>query len=105
MQVLFILLTGKWCSILFRKNSITAITKLSQSGLLNCLVYTFANINDNNSNLTVRDFTHILELAKEYGARWVIYHGFIPYSKNKEKLKADPKPQATAHRTSILGLC
>jgi len=73
-------------------SSITAIEKLSKSGLLNCLVYTFANIDKNHSNLTVRDFTNVLDLAKEYGARWVIYHGFIPYSKNIEKLKADPDP-------------
>ena len=73
-------------------SSIAAIEKLSKSGLLNCLVYTFANIDKNHSNLTVRDFTNVLDLAKEYGARWVIYHGFIPYSKNIEKLKADPDP-------------
>jgi radical SAM protein with 4Fe4S-binding SPASM domain len=74
------------------KSAITAIEKLSTTGLLNCLVYTFVKFDNNNSNLTVRDFTHVLDLAKKYGARWVIYHGFIPYSKNKEELRADPYP-------------
>ena len=72
--------------------ALSAIEKLSKVGLLNCLVYTFSNIDDSKNNLTVKDFTHVLDLAKTYGARWVIYHGFIPYSNKKDRLKADPSP-------------
>ncbi len=73
--------------------AVSAIERLSDAGLLNCLVYTFANVCDTGTNVTKDDFTHVLDLAKEYGARWVIYHGFIPYIKDKESLKADPSPQ------------
>lgn len=73
--------------------AVSAIEKLSNAGLLNCLVYTFSNITNTKNNLTVKDFTHVLDLAKKYGARWVIYHGFIPYTNNKNRLRADPTPQ------------
>jgi radical SAM protein with 4Fe4S-binding SPASM domain len=63
------------------------------AGLLNCLVYTFANVGEAGTNVTVEDFTHVLDLAEKYGARWVIYHGFIPYSQDPNSLKADPSPQ------------
>jgi len=74
-------------------SAVSAIKKLSAAGLLNCLVYTFANVNGAGTNVNVNDFTHVLDLAKQYGARWVIYHGFIPYSKEAKNLKADPTPQ------------
>ena len=73
--------------------AVSAIEQLSGAGLLNCLVYTFANVGDAGTNVTEDDFTHVLDLAEKYGARWVIYHGFIPYSKDKNSLKVDPSPQ------------
>ena len=33
---------------------------------------------------------HVLDLAKKYDARWVVFHGMIPYSNDKATLKADP---------------
>jgi radical SAM protein with 4Fe4S-binding SPASM domain len=35
----------------------------------------------------------VLDLAAKYNARWVIYHGFIPYSRDENSLKAGPSPQ------------
>jgi radical SAM protein with 4Fe4S-binding SPASM domain len=73
--------------------AVSAIERLSAAGLLNCLVYTFANVDESNSNVNVNDFVHVLDLAEKYGARWVIYHGFIPYSKDEKSLRVDPSPQ------------
>jgi radical SAM protein with 4Fe4S-binding SPASM domain len=73
--------------------AVSAIERLSGAGLLNCLVYTFANVDGDVTNVNVEDFTHVLDLAAKYGARWVIYHGFIPYSRDENSLKADPSPR------------
>jgi radical SAM protein with 4Fe4S-binding SPASM domain len=74
------------------EKAVSAIERLSTAGLLNCLVYTFANANVADTNVNVDDFTHVLDLAAKYNARWVIYHGFIPYSRDKNSLKAGPSP-------------
>jgi radical SAM protein with 4Fe4S-binding SPASM domain len=73
--------------------AVSAVRRLSSAGLLNCLVYTFANTSDSATNVNEGDFTHVLDLAEKYKARWVIYHGFIPYSQDKNSWKADPSPQ------------
>jgi len=73
--------------------AVSAIERLSNAGLLNCLVYTFANVNETSTNVNVNDFMHVLDLAAKYNARWVIYHGFIPYSREEKSLKVDPTPQ------------
>jgi len=73
--------------------AVSAIERLSGAGLLNCLVYTFANVGGAGTNVNADDFTHVLDLAAKYGARWVIYHGFIPYSRDQNSLKAGPSPQ------------
>jgi radical SAM protein with 4Fe4S-binding SPASM domain len=70
-----------------------SIEKLSCEKLLNCLVYTMANVNDSITNVNEKDFVSVLDLAEKYGARWVIYHGMIPYSKEEASLKACPSPQ------------
>lgn len=70
--------------------SFKAIERLSREKLLNCLVYTLANVNEQITNVTEEDFTAVLDLAEKYGARWVIYHGMIPYSKDPASLKAAP---------------
>jgi radical SAM protein with 4Fe4S-binding SPASM domain len=69
--------------------AVSAIKRLSQANLLNVLVYTFANVGDV-TNVNEVDMRHVLDLAKQYGARWVVFHGMIPYSSDKECLKADP---------------
>jgi AdoMet-dependent heme synthase len=73
--------------------SVKAIEKLSKEKLLNCLVYTLANVNESVTNVNETDFRDVLDLAEKYGARWVIYHGMIPYSKDPFSLKACPSPQ------------
>jgi AdoMet-dependent heme synthase len=73
--------------------AVSAIEQLSGAGLLNCLVYTFANVSGVGTNVSTENFTHVLDLAANYNARWVIYHGFIPYSRDANSLKADPSPQ------------
>jgi radical SAM protein with 4Fe4S-binding SPASM domain len=72
--------------------AVSAIKRLSREKLLNVLVYTFANAGET-TNVNEADMRHVLDLAKHYDARWVVFHGFIPYSNDKASLKADPTPQ------------
>ena len=72
--------------------AVSAIDKFSRVKLLNCLVYTFAN-DGSVTNGNLKDMCHVLDLARKYDARWVVFHGFIPYSKDKKSLKADLTPQ------------
>ena len=74
------------------EKAIEAMERLSNAGLLNCLVYTLANVGGG-TNVNSEDFKHVLELAAKYNARWVIYHSYIPYSRGKENNKANPSPQ------------
>ena len=74
-------------------SAVSAIKKLSTENLINCLVYTFANIDRSSTNANIGDITHVIDLAAKFGARWVIYHSFIPYSKEGRTLKADLSPQ------------
>ena len=71
--------------------AVSAIEKFSRKKLLNCLVYTFANAGEV-TNVNEEDMRHVLDLAKKYDARWVVFHGMIPYSNDKACLKADPTP-------------
>jgi radical SAM protein with 4Fe4S-binding SPASM domain len=73
--------------------AVKSIERLSREKLLNCLVYTLANVNEKVTNVNEKDFVDVLDLAEKYGARWVIYHGMIPYSKDEASLKACPSPQ------------
>jgi radical SAM protein with 4Fe4S-binding SPASM domain len=70
--------------------SVKTIERLSREKLLNCLVYTLANVNDSVSNVNEKDFVDVLGLAEKYGARWVIYHGMIPYGNDEANRKACP---------------
>ena len=73
--------------------AISAMEKTSQAGLLDCLVATLANVDSTRNNVTSEDMEHIIQLAEEYGARWVVIHGFIPFNRTKEHLAKDPSPQ------------
>jgi radical SAM protein with 4Fe4S-binding SPASM domain len=70
--------------------SAKSMEKLSGNSLLNCLVYTFTNVNESVNNINEKDIVNVLDLAKRHGARWVIYHGMIPYGNNKANKKACP---------------
>ncbi|MGE5556687.1 MAG: radical SAM protein [Methanocella sp.] len=74
------------------KAAVTAIERFAKADLLNVLVYTFAN-KGQVTNANEEDMVHVLELAKKFGARWVVFHGFVPYSDDKESLKADLTPK------------
>jgi radical SAM protein with 4Fe4S-binding SPASM domain len=74
-------------------NAVSAMQHLSREGLLDCLVFTFVNVNASITNVNEKNITHVADLAREYCARWVIYHGFIPYSSTKDTLKPSPSPQ------------
>ena len=72
--------------------AVAAIERFARADLLNVLVYTFAN-KGSVTNANEEDMVHVIELAKKYGARWVVFHGFIPYSNDKDSLKADLTPK------------
>jgi radical SAM protein with 4Fe4S-binding SPASM domain len=73
-------------------SALSLMRKLSGTGLLDCLVYTFANVDSVVTNVDEADFRHVNDLAAQHGARWVVYHGMVPYSSKKACLKADPSP-------------
>jgi radical SAM protein with 4Fe4S-binding SPASM domain len=70
--------------------SVNTIKRVSKENLLNCLVYTLVNVNDTQNNVNEPDFRTVIDLAGQYGARWVIYHGMVPYSSDPKDLKAVP---------------
>ncbi len=70
--------------------SVKAIERLAGERLINCLVYTLSNSNASITNVNEKDFRAVLNLAEKYGARWVIFHGMIPYSNDKENRKSCP---------------
>ncbi len=71
--------------------ALSAIKRLSEQKLLNVLVYTFANAGKV-TNANEADMRHVLDLARQFGARWVVFHGMIPYSSDKASLAADLTP-------------
>jgi len=71
--------------------AVEVIERFSKEKLLNCLVYTFANAGKA-TNVNEADMRHVLDLAKKFDARWVVFHGMIPYSSDKATHKADPTP-------------
>jgi len=73
------------------KAAVSVIERFARERLLNVLVYTFANAGQV-TNVNEPDMRHVLDLAKKYGARWVVFHGMIPYSNDKATLAADPTP-------------
>jgi AdoMet-dependent heme synthase len=75
------------------QSAISLANKLSGTGLLDCLVYTFADLGKNVTNVTEADFRHVNDLAADYGSRWVVYHGLVPYSSDKKCLMVDPSPR------------
>jgi radical SAM protein with 4Fe4S-binding SPASM domain len=73
--------------------AVSALEKTSKAGLLDCLVATLANVDATHNNVSSEDMEHVIKLAEEYGARWVVIHGFIPFNKTKEHLARAPSPQ------------
>lgn len=73
--------------------AISAIEKTSKAGLLDCLVATLVNVDPTHNNVSSEDMEHVIKLAEEYGARWVVIHGFIPFNKTKNHLSKAPSSQ------------
>jgi len=73
--------------------AVSALEKTSKAGLLDCLVATLANVDATHNNVSSEDMEHVIKLAEEYGARWVVIHGFIPFNNTKEHLARAPSPQ------------
>ncbi len=73
--------------------AISAIEKTSKAGLLDCLVATLVNVDATHNNVSSEDMEHVIKLAEEYGARWVVIHGFIPFNKTKNHLSKAPSSQ------------
>lgn len=73
------------------KAAISAIERFAKEKLLNCLVFTFANV-DKLTNANEAEMRHVLDLAKKYDARWVVFHGMIPFCSEQTSLKADLTP-------------
>ncbi len=75
------------------EKAISAVQRSSKAGLLDCLVATLTNVDGTHNNVSSEDMEHVIKLAQEYGARWVVVHGFIPFNKTKEHLAKSPSPQ------------
>jgi radical SAM protein with 4Fe4S-binding SPASM domain len=73
--------------------AISAMKQTSKAGLLDCLVATLAKVDATRNNVNSEDMEHVIKLAQEYGARWVVIHGFIPFNRTKEHLARSPSPQ------------
>ena len=73
--------------------AVSAIEKTSKAGLLDCLVATLVNVDATRNNVNSDDMEHVIKLAEEYGARWVVIHGFIPFNNTKEHLARAPSSQ------------
>ena len=73
--------------------AVSAMEKTSKAGLLDCLVATLTNVDATRKNVTFEDMEHVIKLAEEYGARWVVIHGFIPFNRTKEHLAKAPSPE------------
>jgi radical SAM protein with 4Fe4S-binding SPASM domain len=71
-------------------SSVKSMEKLSRNSLLNCLVYTLTNVNESVNNVNEKDIVDVLDLGQRFGARWVIYHGMIPYGNDEPNRKACP---------------
>jgi len=73
--------------------SVKAIERLAREKLLNCLVYTLANVNNTTTNVNEKDFEDVTKLAEKHGARWVIFHGMIPYENDANNRRVCPSAQ------------
>ena len=73
--------------------ALSAIKQTSKAGLLDCLVATLANVDSNQNNINSQEMEHVIKIAEEFGARWVVIHGFVPFNKTKEHLSRAPSPQ------------
>jgi radical SAM protein with 4Fe4S-binding SPASM domain len=75
------------------EKAVSAMKRASKAGLLDCLVATLAKVDATRNNVNPKDMEHVIKLAEEYGARWAVIHGFIPFNQTKEHLARSPSSQ------------
>lgn len=68
------------------KSILAAVRKLSEAGILDCLVTTTTTHN-------CGDIDHLVDLAKEYKARRVVVHNFVPTGSGKYNIDLVPSPE------------
>jgi radical SAM protein with 4Fe4S-binding SPASM domain len=69
-----------------------AMKKLSENGILDCIVTTMTKYN-------IKDMEHPAKLAAEFGARMVVYHNLVPVGRagaNMPDLASSPEEYETA---------
>ena len=79
---------GKGCY----DKAVSAMKKLSENGILDCIVTTLTKYN-------VNDVEHPVELAEEYGARMAVFHNLVPVGRagsNMPDLAPSPKEYEVA---------
>lgn len=68
------------------KKAVAAIQKLSEAGILNGISAAVTTVN-------YKDVDHLLELAKEYDAKFVWFNHLVPAGRAKENLELVPSPE------------
>jgi radical SAM protein with 4Fe4S-binding SPASM domain len=68
------------------KKALSAIQKLSKAGILNGLSAAITSVN-------YKDLDHVVDLAEEYGARFVWFNHLVPAGRAKNNLNLEPSPQ------------
>jgi radical SAM protein with 4Fe4S-binding SPASM domain len=68
------------------KTALSAIQKLSKAGILNGLSAAITSVN-------YKDLDHVVDLAEEYGARFVWFNHLVPAGRAKNNLNLEPSPE------------
>jgi AdoMet-dependent heme synthase len=76
--------------------AIYAMKKLSEKGLLDCIVTTMTKYN-------VNSLEHTCELAAEYGGKMVVYHNLVPVGRASENME-DLAPTAEQYEVALNNL-
>jgi radical SAM protein with 4Fe4S-binding SPASM domain len=69
-----------------------AVKKLSENGILDCIVTTMTRYN-------LKEYEHVVKLAEEYGARMVVFHNLVPVGRagsNMPDLAPSPEEYESA---------
>jgi MoaA/NifB/PqqE/SkfB family radical SAM enzyme len=59
--------------------ALSAVKKLSENGILDCLVTTLTKYN-------LKDPEHMVKLAEEYGARMTVFHNLVPVGRAESNM-------------------
>src|SRR4030042_1432707 len=71
-----------------------AMKKLSENGILDCIVTTMTKYN-------IKDSEHVVKLAEEYGARMVVFHNLVPVGRAGSNMPdLAPSQRSTSGRST-----